>query len=128
MAKVVVLDDDPHLRSLLCTLFNAVGATGCASFGSLSEFAAAKNQVLSADLIVLDVNLGPGLPSGLDAYSWLIEQGFGGRIIFLTGHARAHPLVQKASRLGSAKVYEKPLGIDMLESILKGRDDVRPSH
>ena len=42
--------------------------------------------------------------SGLDAYRWLRQFGFRGEVVFLTGHAAHHPLVEQARALGKAKV------------------------
>jgi hypothetical protein len=67
---------------------------------------------------VLDINLGPGEPTGVDAYHWLRSRGFSGRIIFLTGHAASHPLVREARLIGDAVVLEKPTGIDHLSSAI----------
>ena len=55
-----------------------------------------------------------------DAYRWLRACGFAGRIAFLTGHARSHPLVEQAHRLGDALVHEKPISAETLRSMLAG--------
>src|SRR5579862_5380074 len=58
-----------------------------------------REEALGSRLAILDVNLGPGCPSGLDAHSWLAAEHFSGRIVFLTGHAQSYPLVERAGAL-----------------------------
>jgi FixJ family two-component response regulator len=66
----------------------------------------------------LDINLGVDSASGIDAYRWLRDTGFGGRIAFLTGRARTHPMVQEALRFGDAKVYDKPISFSQLRALV----------
>jgi DNA-binding NtrC family response regulator len=106
---VLVLDDDDDLRAIVCDLLAAKGAT-CFGVGSLDEVIALGTRALSCDLAILDVNLGPAQPSGVDAYHWMKAQSFSGRTVFLTGHARTHPSVAKANDLG-VKVLEKPVSL-----------------
>lgn len=119
MQRVLVLEDDNDLRSLLCDLLVASGATGCVSAESLEELVRQKEQVLGCGLALLDVNLGAGVPSGLDAYHWLKEHGFTGRIVFLTGHARSHPLVRQARELAGAQVLSKPVDAKVLMTLVR---------
>jgi DNA-binding NarL/FixJ family response regulator len=67
---------------------------------------------------ILDINLGQGEPTGIDAYHWLRSRGFSGRVVFLTGHAASHPLVREARLIGDAVVLEKPTGMDHLSSAI----------
>src|SRR5262249_56878703 len=55
-------------------------------------------------------------PSGLDAFNWLSTQGFTGNIVFLTGHAQTHPMVQRALALSRVRVCEKPIELDVVRS------------
>ena len=117
-----LLDDDADLLEALADLLQTRNCRGLLA-RSLDELKALGQQALDADVAVLDVNLGPGMPTGLDAYDWLLGCGFAGRILFLTGHARAHPLVARAERLQRASVLDKPMdGARLLERIL-GSDE-----
>jgi FixJ family two-component response regulator len=69
---------------------------------------------------ILDVNLGPGRRSGIDAYAWLRQKGYTGRIAFLTGHARDHPLVVQAHRVGKVEIFTKPIDPDQMRSLVEG--------
>ena len=113
-----LLDDDADLLEALADLLQTRNCR-CLLARSLDELKALGQQALDADVVVLDINLGPGLPTGLEAYDWLLAHGFAGRILFLTGHARAHPLVARAERLQRASVLDKPMdGARLLERIL----------
>jgi FixJ family two-component response regulator len=120
--RVLVLEDDEDLRTLLCELLVASGAKACVSVGSVEAMVQQKDQVLGCELALLDVNLGAGVPSGLDAYHWLRENGFGGRIVFLTGHARSHPLVRKAYDLTQARILSKPVDAKVLMALVRNPD------
>jgi DNA-binding response OmpR family regulator len=113
---VLLLDDDADLRMLVCELFVSEGA-GCVGVGSLDEMKTLGATGSYWDIAILDVNLGGGQPSGVEAYLWLREQSFSGRIVFLTGHARSFPGVAEAYALG-VTVLEKPVPISCLVSLL----------
>ena len=96
-----LLDDDTDLLEILAELLQERGCR-CLLARSLDELKAFGPEALAADVAVLDINLGAGQPSGIDAYDWLLSQNFAGRLLFLTGHAHAHPLVARAERLNRA--------------------------
>ena len=113
-----LLDDDADLLEALADLLQT-RACRCILARSVEELKAQAPEVLQADVAVLDINLGPGKPTGIDAYEWLLSQGFRGRLLFLTGHAHAHPLVARAEKLRRAAVLDKPMdGGLLLERIL----------
>jgi DNA-binding response OmpR family regulator len=122
---VLVLEDDNDLRGLLCELLVASGAESCVSAASFDAMVRQEAQVLECGLALLDVNLGAGEKSGLDAYHWLREHGFGGRIVFLTGHARHHPLVRQARELTQARVLSKPVDARELMALVRDSHDPR---
>ena len=74
---------------------------------------------LGCGLALLDINLGAGVPSGLDAYRWLKDNGFPGRTVFLTGHARSHPLVREARELTHVQVLSKPIESAVLLALVR---------
>ena len=117
--RVIFLDDDPELRAVVVELFDLIGVA-CDAIASVAELQERLDRGSDGgyDVAILDINLGPRVPSGLDAYRWLRERRFSGRIAFLTGHARSHPLVEEVHRLGDALVYAKPISLDALRRIL----------
>jgi FixJ family two-component response regulator len=115
---VIILDDDTDLRETMGELLHA-NERQCISVGSFSDLTAFDDKIGDSDLAILDINLGPSVPSGVDAYRWLREHGFKGRIVFLTGHAQTHPQVEKAYRLGDARVLEKPILAEQLIELIR---------
>ena len=117
---VLFLEDNDDLRAIVVDLVTAVFKQRCVGLGSYKELVALGNDVLACDVAILDINLGPNQPSGVDAYTWLRDKGYTGRIVFLTGHAGAHPLVIEAKRIGDAEIFSKPIEPDRLRSIVEG--------
>ncbi len=114
-----LLDDDNDLLEILSELLRERDCR-CLLAHSLAELKALGPAVLAADVAVLDINLGMGHPSGIDAYDWLLSQSFAGRLLFLTGHAHSHPLVARAEQLNRAIVLAKPLDGDVLLDRITG--------
>jgi FixJ family two-component response regulator len=117
---VFLLDDDEDLRESLGDLIATVDG-GCVKAGSVREMQSHAGEVLNCSLALLDINLGEGHPSGLDACAWLHANAFPGRIAFLTGHGHAHPLVRQAEALGGVDVFSKPLEVPVLMKLLHSR-------
>ena len=115
-----LLDDDADLLEILAELLQDQGCR-CLLARSLAELKALGPAVLASDVAVLDINLGSGEPTGIDAYDWFMSQDFGGRLLFLTGHAHAHPLVARAEHLRRAAVLDKPIDGRVLIDRILGR-------
>jgi FixJ family two-component response regulator len=111
--SVVFLDDNEDLRELMPILLKSSLDVDSLCFASLGELQNHLEDVLLAKVAILDINLGADVPDGIDAFNWLIKNGFRGKVLFLTGHARANPLVARAERSG-AEVLEKPVHPDQL--------------
>jgi DNA-binding NtrC family response regulator len=118
--KVLILDDDQDLRDTLGEVITGIFHSSCVAAASYDDLVALGGRALDCRLAILDVNLGPDRPSGIDAFEWLVGQGFQGRIVFLTGHARTHPAVERASHLLTASVHQKPMTLEQLRSLLEG--------
>jgi len=117
-SPVLLLDDDADLPRALGELIALLVDGPCLTLAGVAEMIARRAEVLSCAVAILDINLGRGQPSGLDAYDWLQRQRFAGRIAFLTGHAHSHPLVARAAALGNARVYAKPMDETQLCELL----------
>lgn len=117
--SVIVLDDDPHLGELVCESMRMLGVKQCHSFTSLAGLQASRVS-LKADLAIIDINLGAGVPTGLDAAVWMKQCRFPGKIVFLTGHAHNHPLVTAARDLQKAQILQKPASLNTLAALLDG--------
>ena len=117
---VLFVEDNDDLRELFVELVTVVLKRRCVGVGSYKELVALGADVLACEVAILDINLGPHQPSGIDAYAWLRKQGYTGRIVFLTGHASTHPLVMEAQRIGDAEIFSKPIEPDRLRLIVDG--------
>ena len=117
---VLHVEDNDDLRELVVELVTAVLKHRCVGVGSYEELVVLGQHVLGCSVAILDINLGSNRRSGLDAYAWLRANGYTGRIVFLTGHASAHPLVVEAQRIGDAQIFSKPIEPDRLRSMVEG--------
>jgi DNA-binding NtrC family response regulator len=116
----LLLDDDSDLLEVMADVLSAYGWLAVTA-RSVAELHALGARALATDVAVLDINLGPSRPSGIDAYDWLQAQNYHGRILFLTGHARSHPLVERARHLRRATVIDKPTSAEALMNQILGR-------
>jgi DNA-binding response OmpR family regulator len=117
--RVLLVDDDDDLVDVMRGLLADEGARVHVAH-SLGEVERQRDDALASDLAILDVNLGAGQPSGVDVFEWLRAGGFAGRVVFLTGHARAHPLVTAAAAIPGTRVLSKPIGLRELEQLVEG--------
>lgn len=120
--KVLVLEDDLDLLESLDATITELLGRGTVGAQSYEEMVALRSQALACSVALLDINLGPRQKDGLDAYEWLRREGFEGRILFLTGHARTHPLVARVHALGEAVILQKPLAASELILAIRGVD------
>ena len=118
---VLFLEDDDDLRELFVKFVAVFLERACVAVASYDELVALGEDALKCRGAILDINLGPDRPSGIDAYAWLRQQGYTGRIAFLTGHANNHPLVVEASRLGDAEIFTKPIDADQVRTLVEGK-------
>ena len=117
---VLFVEDNDDLRDVFIELTEFTLHRQCVGARSYDELVALGSRALDCDIAIVDINLGPNRPSGLDAYRWLRGHGHRGRIVFLTGHAATHPLVVEAQRIGDAEVVAKPIEPERLRSIIEG--------
>jgi FixJ family two-component response regulator len=118
--SVLFVEDNDDLREMFVDLMAVTLARRCVGVNSYGELVGLGEEALKCEVAILDINLGPDRPSGIEAYAWLRHQGYTGRIVFLTGHASNHPLVVEASLIGDAEVFSKPIEPARLRSIVEG--------
>lgn len=119
MKKVLFLDDDKSLCYLMLELFENSPDVKMVTVNSYAQMTAFNSEINSFDVIFLDVNLGPGCPTGLDGFEWLKKNKFDKKIIFFTGHANAYPLVKDALNTPNVFVLEKPAPIKKIEDLIR---------
>ncbi|HZZ83968.1 MAG TPA: response regulator [Anaeromyxobacteraceae bacterium] len=116
--RLLLLDDDADLRFALSDFIEMMSDRQCLAVASFDEMVAAESEVLGCSAALLDVNLGAGKPTGIDAYRWLVSHHFAGRLYFFAGHARVHPLLAEIEKLGAVQVLPKPLDTSKLMEVL----------
>jgi DNA-binding NtrC family response regulator len=116
---VLLLDDDVDLLDALDAVIVSLSGRRTWVAHSVAELSDLDGRALECGLALLDINLGAGAPSGLDALAWLRRNEFPGVVCFLTGHARGFPPVDQAYRMGDVRVLTKPLSVDHLKSLLE---------
>lgn len=122
MFRVLVLEDDDDLREILGELLPPLCGGEALTTRSLSELQEHSGDALQCRFAILDVNLGHGEPTGVDAARWLRARGFREPIMFLTGHARASPRLSEACGELHAVLFEKPVEVNLLRDFF-GRGD-----
>lgn len=117
--SMLVVDDDEDLRELMKEITSSMGVEEHVVAGGLRELEGQREAALRCALAILDVNLGPGAPTGVDVHHWLRREGFDGRIVFLTGHAEHDPRVRAAAEIPGTRVLRKPIGMADLAKVLE---------
>ena len=120
MRTVLFVDDSWDLCQVMEVMCQSLPEVECVCVTSMSAVLERAAQVLRTDVAILDVNLGPGEPSGVEIYRWLKGQKYRGKIVFLSGHARTDPLVEEAARISGVDFFQKPLGFGQFEALILG--------
>jgi DNA-binding response OmpR family regulator len=118
LVSILLVDDDLDLRDAFCELISLKGLGECLGVASLADVEANRSTVLACSLAILDINLGPSTPSGIDVYRWLLRAGFTGKIVFLTGFGTDDPAVREASSIADARTLAKPISVDELAALV----------
>jgi DNA-binding NtrC family response regulator len=114
----MIVDDCDELRALFRIAFEQELRSHCLEMRSFSEVKEHRQEALGCQVAIIDINLGPGQPDGLEIHDWLRAQSFAGKIFFFTGHAADCPRVRKAAETGSP-VLEKPMSPFKLVATIK---------
>ena len=120
MRTVLFVDDSSDLCQVIELMCQSLPEVECMCATAMSAVLERAAQVLRTRLAILDVNLGPGEPSGVEIYRWLKGQNYRGKIVFLSGHARTDPLVEEAATISGVDFFQKPLGFDQIEALILG--------
>lgn len=115
MPRILICEDDEDTAEVLGEFLQDSGYA-CVVTHSLEEVVARRSDALACGLAVLDVNLGAGRPSGVDVFRWLQRERFGGRVVFLTGHAGTSSILDGARGLG-VRILAKPVSAETLLSL-----------
>jgi two-component system response regulator EvgA len=118
-SDLLIIDDDEDLRLAVADLVEATSGRRVIGAADLDQLASLGPRALACGLAIVDVNLGPAKPSGLDVLRWLREHGYRGKVVFLTGHGRANPQVEQAHHAGGVQVLSKPIAADALMALVE---------
>lgn len=119
MKRVLLLDDDIDLCEIMVEIIVELGAASCLAVHSLNELRDLTEDHNSFDLVLIDMNLGINSPTGVEAYTWLLEHGYNGRIVFLSGHEKNHPDIQMVLGNPGITVIQKPADANQIETLLR---------
>jgi FixJ family two-component response regulator len=120
MRTVLFVDDSSDLCEVFEFMCQSLPEVECVCVTSMSAVLERVVQVMRTGLAILDVNLGPGEPSGVEIYRWLKGQNYRGKVVFLSGHARTDPLVEEAAGISGVDFFQKPLAFGQLETLILG--------
>lgn len=105
--KIIFLDDNEDLRIITSRLIKNQLGIDCITCASYEEFINQSEQILDSNLVILDINLGTEA-TGVDAYHWLFDNDYKGKVFFLTGYDQTNNLVEDVRSEGAA-IFQKPL-------------------
>jgi len=120
MKTVLFVDDSRDICEVIEAMCQSLPEVECVCVTSMSTVQERAAQILRTPLAILDVNLGPGEPSGLEIYRWLKGKNYRGKIVFLSGHARTDPQVEEAARISGVDFLQKPLAFSQIEALILG--------
>ncbi len=109
MTKVLLLDDDPNLRSVLSDILKVKGFE--AILVESGELALALLEKQDIDVVLIDIKL-DGI-SGLDVLRGIKRSSPGTECIMITGHASQATAIE-AINLGAYSYFQKPYEVDQL--------------
>lgn len=117
---VLVLDDDPAVRTGLATLLEA-GGREAHPFADWESFLAFRRAHPGPAVLLLDVRL--GRRNGLELYDELVAEGLDCPVVFMTAFADVRVVV-RALRLSAVDFLEKPCGREDLFHAIERAEDV----
>jgi DNA-binding NtrC family response regulator len=120
LENVLLVDDDEDLRAAMDEVLRRLGVQRLVEASSLRDVEDQRDEALSCQLALVDINLGYGEPTGINVFEWLEREGFAGRVVFLTGHGSKDPRVQHAASLAGSEVASKPVTTAKLRDMIAG--------
>ncbi len=112
MARILVIDDDPQLRTLLRRYFERRGYDILEAADGNAGIAVYQTQ--GADLVITDLIM-PG-KEGMETIMELRREHPDAKIIAISGGGRVAPqgYLQLAKGVGASKVFSKPFELDQI--------------
>jgi len=113
--RILVVDDEPLQRKLLCDILKVLGYSPMAVQGG--EEAVACVQTQSFDLVLLDMILSHGM-NGCQTYEQIQKKVPGQKAIIISGYSAAGDMAA-AMGMGAGAFIQKPYTIDKIRQALK---------
>ena len=114
MSSILVIDDEPGIRSVLRDVLNDEGYDTCAAEDGYEGLAVLESQ--SIDIVLLDVWL-PGI-GGIDVLKRIKKTYSDTKVIVISGHGTINLAVQ-AIKLGAFDFLEKPLSLEKTTTVVR---------
>ena len=111
MAKILVADDDPAMVAVLSEIFTGNDHQVISASSAERGFELVKEQ--SPDLVIVDIEMPEGKPTGLELLRQIKEYNRSIPVLMITGYATKERVVT-ALRSGAQDFIEKPFRIDEL--------------
>jgi CheY-like chemotaxis protein len=116
VARILVVDDEPHTRTFICDGLSALGIVDDALGVSTADEALAEISRQVPDLVITDVRM-PGL-NGLDLARYLRQTYPNTKVIVVTGYS-TRDIERTALALSVTALLKKPFGLDMLGEVVR---------
>jgi two-component system response regulator (stage 0 sporulation protein F) len=115
MARILVIDDQDHIRTLLRLVLEGAGHEVLDASNGRLGLELCREQ--SADLIVTDLHM-PEM-SGLELMLELTRSFLNVKVIAMTGGLQHADMIKKAKLLGARQTIEKPFEVEELLSAVR---------
>ncbi len=113
MKKILIIDDEPGIRTVLTDIVKDEGYSVVSAGDGFEGLRVLKEQTIN--LVILDVWL-PNM-GGMDVLKIIKEEHPGIEVIIISGHANID-LAVKAVKLGAYDFLEKPLSLDKVVNLI----------
>lgn len=113
MKKILIIDDEPGIRTVLRDILSDEGYQVLVAEDGFEGLRILKEQVVN--LVILDVWL-PNM-GGMDVLKKIRQEYVGLEVILISGHANID-LAVKAVKLGAYDFLEKPLSLDKVVTLI----------
>ncbi len=113
--KILVVDDEPHMRDLACQMLESCGYQAAAV--SSGEQAIEAVRQCPPDLIIIDMLMPPGL-NGKETYLEIIKKHPAQRAIIVSGFSESNDVIE-ALAAGAHRFIYKPYSTEQLARAVK---------
>jgi len=110
---ILVIDDEPHQREIAARLLGSLGYDVATVATGLEAWCYLEHN--HADLVILDMLMGPNQPNGKEVYKKILGVCPGQKAVIASGYAEDDD-VQKTLKMGAGAFVSKPYTITTISS------------